>query len=181
MKSLFLTIGVCGCFLAASPALSQTGTDPQDDGLQPGIAGFWEVVTANGRFMARLDKIASVSQHEYFIDGAVKVYEVTVETDGGQTARFYYLESPTEGSSITTGSATINRLRDVANKVSEKVGTGDIDTIVTKHYPDTTHAKTSEYRLKARETIDQIYDHVRRVWAEEKGRGEENRLIIRNG
>lgn len=153
----------------------------EEDGPQQGIAGFWEVVTANGRFIARLDKIASASQHEYFIDGAVKVYEVTVETDGGQTGRFYYLESSAEGSSITTGSATINRLKDIANKVSDKAGTGNIETIVTKHYPDTTHAKTSEYRVQSKETISQIYDHIRRVWGKEKGRGGENQLIIRNG
>lgn len=178
MKPLFAAVLVVGHLFFVAPSFSQEVTE---DGAQPGIAGFWEVVTANGRFMARLDKISSASQHEYFIDGAVKVYEVTVETDGGQTGRFYYLESVAEGSSVTTGSATINRLKDIANKVSDKAGTGDIDTIVTKHYPDTTHAKTSEYRLKSKETIGQIYDHVRKVWAEEKGRGGANQLIIRNG
>ena len=81
----------------------------------------------------------------------------------------------------TTGSATINRLKDLANVASEKAGTGDIETVVTKHYHDTTHAKTSEYRVKNKDTIGQIYAHARRVWAEEKGRGQENRLIIRNG
>lgn len=179
MKPLFSAALLLSGIFAFTPAFSQTSTDT--DGLEQGNVGFWEVVTSNGRFIARLDKIASASQHEYFIDGAVKVYEVTVETDGGQTGRFYYLESVAESSSITTGSATINRLRDVANKVSDKAGTGDIDTMVTKHYPDTTHAKTSEYRLKSKETIDRIYEHIRRVWAEEKGRGDGNRLVIRNG
>ncbi|MEM6279589.1 MAG: hypothetical protein AAF733_08930 [Verrucomicrobiota bacterium] len=179
MKSLILPL----VFLLITPAFSQQQgqTQTEGDGLEQGIKGFWEVVTSNGRFMARLDQIASVSQHEYFIDGAVRVYEVTVETDGGQTGRFYYLESPNEGSSITTGSATIERLKSVANRVSEKAGTGDIETIVTKHYPDTTHAKTSEYRVQNKQTIGQIYDHLRRVWAQEKGRGDENRLVIRGG
>ena len=43
------------------------------DGLQVGIHGFWEVITASGRFMARLDQIASVTEHTYVIDGAVRV------------------------------------------------------------------------------------------------------------
>ncbi|MEM7603453.1 MAG: hypothetical protein AAF357_18820 [Verrucomicrobiota bacterium] len=168
-------------FFLCRSAFSQDSPQQQEDGTQEGIAGFWEVVTGTGRFIARLDKISSASQHEYFIDGAVKVYEVTVETNGGQTGRFYYLESVTEGSSISTGSATINRLRDMANKVSDKAGTGNIDSIVTKHYPDTTHAKTSEYRVQSKETIGQIYEHIHRVWAQEKGRGDANRLVIRNG
>ncbi len=180
MKNPFFVAAVLSVSFLSHSVQSQD-TPVADDGPQQGIAGFWEVVTANGRFIARLDKIASASQHEYFIDGAVRVYEVTVETDGGQTGRFYYLESAAEGSSIASGSATIERLRDVANKVSDKAGTGNIDTIVTKHYPETTHAKTSEYRVQSKATVDQIYDHIRRVWAEEKGRGEENRLVIRNG
>ena len=165
--------------LSFTPAARAQDVTP--DGGQPGIKGFWEVVTSSGRFVARLDQIASVSQHEYLIDTAIRVYECTVDTDGGQTARFYYIEPVTDQSSITSGSATLNRLKDVANRVSEKAGTGDIDAIVTKHYPDSTHAKTSEYRMKNKQTIGQIYDHVRRVWAEERGRGEENKLIIRNG
>lgn len=165
---------------------SGTGTggntgNSSTDGNQAGINGFWEVVTAGGRFVARLDRITSVSEQEYLIDGAVRVYECTVDTDGGQTARFYYLEPVTDGSSITTGSATVERLKELANQVSNKAGAGDIDAIVTKHYPDTTHAKTSEYRVKNRATISQIYDHVRRVWAEERGQGKENMLVIRNG
>ena len=162
-------------------AQNQNQPQGQEDGNYAGIAGFWEVVTSDGRFVARLDQIASVSQHQYLIDGGIRVYEVTVDTDGVQTARFYYIESVNESSSVTTGSATFNRIKDLANQASEKAGMGNLDSIVTKHYPDTTHAKTSEYRMSNKATIDQIYNHVHRVWAVEKGRGKQNRLVIRNG
>tara|TARA_R110000850_G_scaffold62777_7_gene142503 strand:- start:2799 stop:3335 length:537 start_codon:yes stop_codon:yes gene_type:complete len=175
--SAFLTV----VLLNVSVAFPLVAQDVQDDGAQPGIAGFWEVITAKGRFVARLDQITSVSQHEYLIDGGIRVFEVTVDTDGGQTARFYYIESVNESSSITTGSATFNRIKDLANQGTNKAGMGDIDTMVTKHYPDTTHAKTSEYRLQNKQTVGQIYNHVHRVWAEEKGRGGKNQLVIRNG
>lgn len=177
MKALFFTL-VLALGLSAVPARSQ---DQTPDGLQPGINGFWEVITSSGRFMVRLDQIASVSQHEYVIDNAVRVFELTVDTDGGQTARFYFIEPITAGSKLQTGTSTINRITGLADKVSEKLGTGDLDALVTKHYPDTTHAKTSEYRMKNKETIGQIYDHLHRVWAEEKGRGGQNLLIIRGG
>lgn len=173
LLSLFLALTAIG--------LSSATAQDTPDGEQPGIAGFWEVITASGRFVARLDQIASVSQHEYLIDNAIRVFECTVETNGSQTARFYYIEPVTDQSSITSGSATIERLRDIAGRASDKLGTGDLDALVTKHYPDTTHAKTSEYRVKNKATIGQIYDHVRRVWAEERGRGGQNQLIIRGG
>ena len=171
---------LCSLFLLPLLFSPVTAQDSQD-GFQQGIKGFWEVITADGRFVARLDQISSVSQHEYVIDNAVRVYECTVDTVGGQTARFYFIEPVTASSSITSGSATMNRLKDVANKASNRLGTGDVDALVTKHYPDTTHAKTSEYRMKNKATIGQIYNHVHRVWARERGRGEENTLVIRNG
>ncbi len=169
----------CLLALVALPLLSSA--QKNEDGTQSGIKGFWEVVTADGRFVARLDQISSVSEHQYVIDNAVRVFECTVDTDGGQTARFYFIEPVTASSSITSGTATMNRLKDLANKASDKLGTGDVDNLVTKHYPDTTHAKTSEYRMKNKQTIGQIYNHVHRVWARERGRGEENTLVIRNG
>jgi hypothetical protein len=178
MKTPLLLTLVGATLLLAGPAFSQT---PTPDGEQPGLKGFWEVVTAGGRFVSRLDHITSVSEHEYLIDGAVRVYECTVDTSGGQTARFYYLEPITDSSTVTTGSATINRIKDIANQATTKVGLGNIDTMVTKHYPDTTHAKTTEFRLQNKATVSQIYDHARRVWAEERGNGEQNQLIIRNG
>lgn len=172
-----LSILASACLLLSAPSVRAQ----DDDGFQAGIKGFWECVTAEGRFVVRLDQIASVSEHEYVIDNVVRVYECTVDTNGNQTGRFYYIEPVTESSSVTSGSPTISRLKNLANQASDKVGTGDLDVLVTKHYPDTTHAKTSEYRVKNRQTISQIYNHVRRVWAEERGRGDENRLVIRNG
>lgn len=174
------------CFALALVLVSGSFTNGQaqtttPDGNEEGIAGFWEVVTAQGRFVVRLDQIASVTEHEYLIDGALRVYECTVDTNGSQTARFYYLEPVTDSASVTSGSATLERLKGLADKATNKVGMGDVDTIVTKNYPTTTHAKTSEFRFQNRETITQIYDHIHRVWAEEKGRGQENRLVVRNG
>lgn len=178
MKTPSLLFLVVAMLSFAGPVRSQTEIP---DGEQPGLKGFWEVVTASGRFVSRLDHISSVSQHEYLIDGAVRVYECTVDTTGGQTARFYYLEPITDSSSITTGSATINRLKDLADQATNKIGLGDVEALVTKHYPDTTHAKTTEFRLQNKATVGQIYDHLRRVWAEERGNGGQNQLIIRNG
>jgi len=187
MKNAFLLCCVlAGAILAVHPVCAQSGGGggqtsgdaDSGDGNYPGIPGFWEVETAQGRFVAQIDEITSVSQHQYLIDGGVRVYECTVDTRGSVVARFYYIEPVTDSSSITTGSATVERLRSIANKVGEKTGAGNVDTIVTKNYPTTTHAKTSEYRVKNKATIGQIYDHVHRVWAREKGRGKENKLRI---
>lgn len=152
--------------------------NPGTTGLDDGIKGFWECETPTGKFVSRLDQISSVSQHEYLIDGGARVYEVTVATDGPMIARFYYIEPITEGSPLSLGKATIDRLREVANDAGGRAGM-DTERDVVKHYPDTTHAKTAEYRLRVKENLDRIYQHIHRVWAEEKGRGEKNKITIR--
>lgn len=158
-------------------ALAQN--NPGVAGVEDGIKGFWECVTPTGKFAVRLDQISSVSQHEYLIDGGARVYEVTVATTGPVVARYYFIEPITEGSPLSLGKATIDRLREVANEAGGRVGI-DTERDVTKHYPDTTHAKTSEFRLRVKENLDRIYEHIHRVWAEEKGRGEKNKITIRD-
>ncbi len=158
-----------------------TGTSGGGGGEEDGIKGFWECETSGGRFVARLDQISSVSEHTYLIDGGVRVYECTVGTTGGIVARFYFIEPVTDNSTLTTGKASLDRLRSMANKVTNKTGQGDLDTIVTKHYPDTTHAKTVEYRLRYKDSIGKIYAHAHKIWAEERGRGQKNKIKIIDG
>ena len=165
-------------FALASPvghAQDNAGTAGTDDGIK----GFWECETPTGRFVVRLDQIAAVSQHQYLIDGGARVYEVTVSTTGPMVARYYYIQPLTEGSPLSLGKATIDRLRDVANQAGGQVGL-DTERDVVKTYPETTHAKTSEYRLRVKDNLDRIYEHIHRVWAEEKGRGEKNKITIRD-
>jgi len=182
LKILFL-MSVLALF-AGSNAFAQntnTGGGTGGDVSEDGIPGFWEIETSGGKFVVQLDNISSVSLHEYLIDGGMRVNECTVDTNGTVIARFYFIEPVTAASSVTSGSATIERLKSIANKVGEKTGMGDVDAIVTKHYPDTTHAKTSEYRMKYKDSIGRIYDHIHKVWAEEKGRGKGNKLKIIDG
>ncbi len=190
--SVFACVVCLGLGLLDRPdvfAQSQGSGSENESSESEGTAGFWEIEVASmttdtegitkNRFTARLDHISSVSQHDYVIDGTVKVYECTVDTTGGMTARFYYIEPVTAGSSVSAGSAAYNQLRNVANKVTKKTSGMDMDVIVTKNYPTTTHAKTAEYRLKYKDTISKIYEHAHRVWAEERGRGKGNKLTIR--
>lgn len=147
-------------------------------GEEAGIKGFWEIELQGGSFLARLDTISSVSKHQYVVDGAAKVFEVTVDTTGSQTARFYYIEAVGEGSPLAIGKNALDRLKSVTKGVTERTGTDEVWTQVVKHYPTTTHARTAEFRVEAVEILDKIYQHIHRVWAKEKGRGKSNKLHI---
>ncbi len=136
-----------------------------------------EGITKN-RFTAKLDQITSVSQHDYVIDGAVKVYECTIDTRGNMTARFYFIEPVTDGSSSGVPSSISGQISKFTNARSKEATGMQADVIVTKNYPTTTHAKTAEYRVKNKTSITMIYDHAHRVWAQERGRGAANKLTI---
>jgi hypothetical protein len=181
MKSLLIP-ALSLIFATAALAQNAPAPNPPDSGNsgeENGIQGYWEIELPTGRFIARLDQITSVSQHTYIIDPGVRVYEVTVDTDGSMTARFYFLEPITDGSPLSLGKNTIDRLREVAGEAGSRVGI-DTERDVTKHYPTTTHAKTAEYRIVVKENIERIYNHVHKVWAEERGRGKSNKLTIRD-
>ncbi len=148
------------------------------EGESAGIQGFWEAELPGGKFLVRLDTISSVSQHQYVVDGTARVFEVTVDTTGSQTARFYYIEAVAEGSPLAIGKNAMDRLKSVAEGVTERTGTDEVWTQVVKNYPTTTHSRTAEFRLDSKEVLDKIYKHIHRVWAEEKGRGKSNKLRI---
>jgi len=191
-SSLICIILLLACLVPAGTLLAQatggnkTGTGTGTGGAgnagatgeEDGIKGFWEVELQGGRFMARLDTISSVSQHQYIVDGAARVYEVTIDTNGSQTARFYYIEPVGENSPLSIGKNAIDRLKSVAEGATSRTGMDEVWTQVIKNYPATTHARTAEYRIQSKGILDTIYGHVRKVWAQERGRGKSNKLRI---
>lgn len=169
--------------LAAFPGpatlLAQSGDDSGggEDTGEDGEKGFWECQSSGGNFVVKLDDITSVSKHTYVVDGAARVYEVTVGTSGPMVGRFYYIEPVTDESPLAIGKITLDRLRQLAEDVTERTGTENVWTEVVKNYPQTTHAKTAEYRVSGIDQIEKIYKHVYKVWALEKGRGSDNKVI----
>lgn len=172
-----LLIFISFCFVPEGTLLAQD-TGGGGNGEEAGIRGFWEIELKGGRFVAKLSTITSISQHQYIVDGAAKVFEVTVDTSGTQTARFYYIEAVGEGSPLSIGKNAIDRLKSVAEGATSRTGTDEVWTQVVKNYPTTTHARTAEYRVESTAILDIIYKHVHKVWAEEKGSGKSNKLRI---
>ena len=56
-----------------------------DDAAGP--ARFWQAKLGTGLYMVALDRITSVSRHQYLLDGALIIDEVTVDSAGQALAR----------------------------------------------------------------------------------------------
>ena len=130
---------------------------------------FWKASLPGGEYMVALDRISSVAKHTYVVDGAARVYEVTVADSSSAIARFYYIEPVTDKSPLNVGQVVLDRVRGAAKEATNRVGAGDVWDQVIKNYPQTTHARTMEYRFTVRSNIDSLYSSITRAWERKKG------------
>lgn len=118
--------------------------------------------------MVALDKITAVSRHKYVLDGALLVDEVTVDTVGQSLVRFYYITPITDAMAGNSAAGLANRGKQLLDTVASRAGT-DVQNMVQKKYPETTHAKEVEYRVLSEGELSSLYSSVRSAW--ESGRG----------
>jgi len=142
--------------------------------------GLWNCKFADGNYYSvSLGAIDSVSQHEYLLDGALRVTEVTVATRGSTQTRFYVLEKP----SPDTGGLPGQSLPDGIGRVAEEIASrapGSVKTVtnsVVKKFPETSHAKIIEYRLTDRETLGKLFKHLLQRW---QGRSTDDTFDVTN-
>ena len=112
MRIVFLFLAVLGCPMKA---LVQTNTNAP---VAASRMSLWNCKFSDGNYYSvSLGAIDSVSQHEYLLDGALRVVEVTVATRGSTQARFYVLEKP----STDTGGLPGQSLADGMGRVTEEI------------------------------------------------------------
>lgn len=126
--------------------------------------GVWEAQMPAGTYFVKLGAITTVSMHEYVVDGAARVNEVTVSTVGSEIARFYYIEPNIPKPPSGIGEGTIKALEERGKQAVAKVGGEDVWRKVAKNYPTTTHAHTVEYRLESKESLDKLFASLQQAW-----------------
>ena len=145
---------------APSPSPTPTGT------VSTGTAGFWRCELPGGVYLVALRNIQSVSSHEYVVDGAARVTEVTVATASSVEARFYYLEPITHNFGVPGAqSATLPMLQQrVQDTLTTHAGVEPVWEKVVKNYPTTTHAHTVEFRLTSLANLMQLEKSLEQSW-----------------
>lgn len=121
-------------------------------------AGFWRCELPGGIYMVSLPTIASVSTHEYIVDGAARVTELTVATNSAVVARFYYVEPMVPKTSTGVADVVMDKVQQHASDAAAKAGVEEVWKKVGKNYawPNTTHAHTVEYRLESLDQVKQL-------------------------
>ena len=143
--------------------------NPPQAGDQQGRNGFWEASVSGGNYVVALSRITSVSRHSYASDGAVIVDEVTVDTEGQAIARFYFIKPIEAGGTGAAAGAAAERVLELVDGAARRNGV-DVQDMVVKQYPLTTHAKTIEYRLYSEEQLSVLFRSVKTAWQTGRGR-----------
>ncbi|MFT3992294.1 MAG: hypothetical protein QM680_12880 [Luteolibacter sp.] len=130
---------------------------------------FLTVVLATGEYNALLARITSISRHKYLLDNTLIVDEVTIDTDGQALARFYHLTPLADASSSSTAKSLSERSQELSEKTGEGANT-DVRNMVVKKYPETTHARTIEYRLLSTSQLDTLFNGAKTAWQLGKGK-----------
>ncbi|MAP16278.1 MAG: hypothetical protein CMO49_00710 [Verrucomicrobiales bacterium] len=165
-------------FLSISPCVFSQNDNNQNNSSSEQIPSrFWKATLPGGEYMVALNSISSIAKHTYIVDGAARVFEVTVADKSSAIARFYFIEPVTDSSPINAGQVVLDRLKSVTKEASERLGAGDVWDQVIKNYPSSTHAKTVEFRLSVKSNIDSIYSSIARAW--ERGRGENFKVVTK--
>ncbi|MCX6967110.1 MAG: hypothetical protein NTZ46_04910 [Verrucomicrobia bacterium] len=130
----------------------------------PAQAAFWRCELPGGVYMVSLPAVSSVSTHEYVVDGAVRVTELTIGTNSAVVARFYYLEPMVPKSPVGFGQSLLDKAQEKAQEASTRTETEEVWKKVVKNYPLTTHAHTVEYRLDSTDQIKKVQKSLEDAW-----------------
>ena len=156
---------------AIQPAAAQTASASPTPSSTSRPDALWQCTLPGGVYLVALRSIASISSHEYMVDGAARVTEVTVATNSSVEARFYYLEptAPNTSSPLVPSGALSVLTQHAQDLATTHAPTEDVWQKVIKTYPTTTHAHTVEYRLESKANLQALYTSLQNSWTTGKG------------
>ena len=166
-----LLLPACLLLSAVLPLSAQNEPAPGDKPESTesnGPNGFWQATMPGGSYMVALNRITSVSRHKYLLDGALIVDEVTIDTVGQSLARFYFIMPVTQNAPGAAGKVLSDRAAELMERAGQANSEG-LENMVVKKYPETTHARTVEYRLLSKDQLTSLYDSVRKAWENNRG------------
>ena len=120
--------------------------------------GFWcFILNGTGRAMTviKLSTITSVSKQTYMLEGAHQILEVTVDTTGNNSLRFYCLSSDRTNTMLDRASSARSLVDRHADKASD---------FPAKKYPEATHSHNVEFQLATVEQVNKIYESLTNSW-----------------
>ncbi len=163
-RTLLATLIGFGALLSQpAGAQERINYDNVQDGEQNVNYKFWVCIVGCPKQAVtaiRLDTIVSINKHTYTVDGVV-VKEVTIDTRGNNSIRFYCMNS-------NPAAAKMNeRTKNTRKLIDSK--TGGLTTKPAKSFPDGTYSHNVEYLIDDVKKLDDIYESALNAVIRNKG------------
>lgn len=174
LPSLLASLAIVSLAGAQPPDTANPNATPTSDENAPyrdslDHQGFWQGELPGGSYLVALSRITSISKHEYLLDGNLIITEVTIDTVGDTTLRVYQITPAAQYGTLATPRKVIERGKDLLDRAGQRTG-ADIQNMVHKQYPTTTHSKTIEYRVQDLQTLAALHRSAQTAWMSGKGR-----------
>lgn len=131
---------------------------------------FWKAKLSSQIAFVPLEKIVSIGVQDYEIVGGGHVHELSIAMEGHVMMRIYAIEAP------TIVQRAKQKTNPTENGVTKSTGIAvpavthlQTDSVV-KHYPATTHQPMMEFRVKKRESIDELFADLENAYLNYKMR-----------
>ncbi len=105
--------------------------------------------------IVKLSSITSISKQTYMLEGTQRIQEVTIDTEGNNSIRFYCLSSERTRDLLNRGANT----RELVDRRSDNA-----TRLPAKKYPEATHSHNVEFQLSSPELLHQVYESVTHAW-----------------
>jgi hypothetical protein len=129
---------------------------------------FWSASLQGGEYSAALDKISSVSIHEYVLNANLIVTEMVIDTEGRALARFYHVRSIAEDTASGSAGRLVERGKDLIDRAGQRAKV-DFHNLPQKDYPTTSHAGMIEFRVMRLNDLKALHKSAQGAW--ESGQG----------
>ncbi len=107
--------------------------------------------------------ITSVAQHSYLLNGVTPISQVTIDTTGNNTIRFYYVHSDELGKDPAALAKLLNP-DTVRAKGSGITAEGKNSELPSVKFPEGTYSHSVEFQLEAPEQLTKLYKTAISVW-----------------
>ncbi|MCI7698689.1 MAG: hypothetical protein MSQ05_04805 [Akkermansia sp.] len=119
----------------------------------------WTANLSGGATSILLTSVISVSLHSYLLDGSVRMIELTVDTTGNHSIRFYAYT----GEQANTWKERLSNTRDLVDSK-----TGGATRLPGRKFPEGAYSHNVEFQLDSEAQVRQLYKSLMDSWTKTK-------------
>lgn len=159
-SSLIPALALSLCFLSLpSGAASDSNSTPPPTPIQP----LWEAkIDCISQITISVNSIVAIALHPYLLNGETLITELTIDTTGNNTIRFYYIHPDEDKTDFTNPESIVKSARKkIRNQGSQPKADNNISSI---KFPEGAYAHSIEYQIDDLNELLNMHKSVISVW-----------------